>query len=81
MKTIKGVTLESGSWYLSEDQARTLASDSNADKYRDISPETAGWTYVAVEVPSRLLDADWEVSSTAWAIDVYDEDGERLGAL
>jgi hypothetical protein len=53
--------------FSSESLANTLASKLTLGEKED----NCGWTYVATKVPGR----------NAWTVDVYDEDGERLGAL
>jgi len=53
--------------FTSEYLAKTLASKLTLDE----AGQEAIWTYTAVEVPGR----------NAWTVDVYDEDGIRLGAL
>ena len=53
--------------YMDEHKAKTLASKLTLDEVG----QEAIWTYTAVEVTSR----------NAWTVDVYDEDGTRLGAL
>ena len=60
--------LEANSYHFSSEYlAKTLASKLTLDE----AGQEAPWTYVTVEVPSR----------NAWIVEVYDEDGERLGAL
>ena len=53
--------------FKSESLANTLASKLTLGEKED----DCGWTYVATKVPGR----------NAWTVDVYDEDGIRLGAL
>ena len=53
--------------FRSEYLATTLASKLTLGEKED----DCGWTYVATKVPSQ----------NAWTVDVYDEDGVRLGAL
>ena len=67
--------IENSYYFTSEYLATTLAEKLTRDELLAAvvyeAEQESIWTYTAVEVPAR----------NAWIVDVYDEDGERLGAL